>query len=148
MQGGWHLFQGDAYGNALSETDPLEIRIDRGEGNPPRVVVGFAMARLSPCTLPLLERGNIIQRLRNVTSRCGKSRRRECDSRFLIGAILWRRINVIPPVQSPSQKHSCSHPTQITGLFLPSRPTGGRLAIVTNAGRDAVDADAQMTNSA
>src|ERR1700749_1284761 len=31
MQVGWHLFQGDAYGNTLSETDPLEIRIDRGE---------------------------------------------------------------------------------------------------------------------
>jgi len=27
-------------------------------------------------------------------------------------------------------------------------PNEGRLAIVTNAGRDAVDADAQMTNSA
>ena len=58
------------------------------------------------------------------------------------------KFNLIPPVQSPSEKYSCSHSTQITGLFPPSRPTRGRLAIVTNAGRDAVDADAQMTNSA
>jgi hypothetical protein len=29
-----------------------------------------------------------------------------------------------------------------------SRPTEGRLAIVTNAGRDAVDVDAPLTNGA
>jgi hypothetical protein len=38
--------------------------------------------------------------------------------------------------------------TQITGVFSLSRPPEGRLAIVTNAGRDAVDADALLTNSA
>jgi hypothetical protein len=32
--------------------------------------------------------------------------------------------------------------------FRASRPTEGRLAIVTNAGRDAVDADALLTNGA
>jgi hypothetical protein len=31
---------------------------------------------------------------------------------------------------------------------LPSRPTEGRLAIVTDAGRDAVDADTPLTNGA
>ena len=31
---------------------------------------------------------------------------------------------------------------------LPSRPTEGRFAIVTDAGRDAVDADVPMTNGA
>ena len=33
-------------------------------------------------------------------------------------------------------------------LLIRSRPTEGRLAIVTDAGRDAVDADALLTNSA
>jgi endogenous inhibitor of DNA gyrase (YacG/DUF329 family) len=33
-------------------------------------------------------------------------------------------------------------------LIPPSRPTEGRLAIVTDAGRDAVDADAPLTNGA
>jgi hypothetical protein len=31
-------------------------------------------------------------------------------------------------------------------LILPSRPTEGRFAIVTDAGRDAVDADVLTTN--
>jgi hypothetical protein len=44
-------------------------------------------------------------------------------------------------VQPPLQKYFDSHPTQITCLFPPSGPTEGRLAIVTNAGRDAVDAE-------
>jgi hypothetical protein len=35
---------------------------------------------------------------------------------------------------------------QITSIFSPSRPTEGRVAIVTAAGRDAVDADAPITN--
>ena len=37
---------------------------------------------------------------------------------------------------------------QIRLYDLPSRPTEGRLAIVTDAGRDAVDADALLTNGA
>jgi hypothetical protein len=51
------------------------------------------------------------------------------------------RINVICPVQSPSQKHSASCLTQ--NHFTHSRhPTPQRgVAHVTNAGRDAVDAD-------
>jgi hypothetical protein len=31
--------------------------------------------------------------------------------------------------------------TQISNIFTPSRSTEGRIAIVTDAGRDAVDAD-------
>jgi hypothetical protein len=44
-------------------------------------------------------------------------------------------------VQPHLQKFFCFRPTQITGLFaaIPSHPKG-RLAIVTDAGRDAVDA--------
>src|SRR5260221_10580073 len=44
------------------------------------------------------------------------------------------------PVQPRLQKYSCFVPTQITSLIAPSRPTEGRFAVVTNAGRDAVDA--------
>jgi hypothetical protein len=40
------------------------------------------------------------------------------------------------------------HRTQITGLFSPSHPSEGRIAIVTDAGWDAVDADALWTNGA
>jgi hypothetical protein len=43
------------------------------------------------------------------------------------------------PVQPLLQKHFRSSPKQITPLVAPSRPTEGRIAIVTNAGRDAVD---------
>ena len=50
-------------------------------------------------------------------------------------------INVIWVVQSSIKKYSCSLQTQITCLSRASRPTEGRLAIVTDAGRDAVDAD-------
>ena len=38
--------------------------------------------------------------------------------------------------------------TQITLYPTPSRLTKGRFAIVTDAGRDAVDADAPLTNGA
>jgi hypothetical protein len=47
---------------------------------------------------------------------------------------------VIWAVQSPFQKYWRFSPKQITSLVAPSRPNEGRLAIVTNAGRDAVDA--------
>ena len=43
-------------------------------------------------------------------------------------------------VQSHFKKHSVSDLTQIKLITAPSRPNEGRLAIVTNAGRDAVDA--------
>jgi hypothetical protein len=58
------------------------------------------------------------------------------------------RINLIWTVQSHLQKHFRSSPKQITSLVAPSRPNEGRLAIVTNAGRDAVDAKAALTNGA
>jgi len=45
------------------------------------------------------------------------------------------------------QKYFCFDPTQITCLFaaIPSR-SEGRFAIVTDAGRDAVDVDVPITN--
>jgi hypothetical protein len=56
--------------------------------------------------------------------------------------------NVFRPVQPCPQKYSCFISPQITGVWLPSRPERGALAIVTNVGRDAVDADALLTNGA
>ncbi len=40
------------------------------------------------------------------------------------------------------------HRTQITGLFPPSHPSEGRIAIVTDAGWDAVDADGAVDERA
>ena len=54
---------------------------------------------------------------------------------------LLNRINLIWAVQSYLQKQFCSRLTQIKIINAPSRPTEGRIAIVTNAGRDAMDAD-------
>jgi hypothetical protein len=53
---------------------------------------------------------------------------------------LLKQINLICPVQSHLKKFSASPPTQIKSILLPSRPTEGRIAIVTDAGWDAVDA--------
>jgi hypothetical protein len=50
-------------------------------------------------------------------------------------------VKAIWVVQSSIKKYFHSLLTQITCLSPPSRPTEGRLAIVTDAGRDAVDAD-------
>jgi hypothetical protein len=44
------------------------------------------------------------------------------------------RINLIPPVQTPSEKYSASLPTQIISISPPSRSSRGALAIVTNVG--------------
>jgi hypothetical protein len=60
------------------------------------------------------------------------------------GAILLKRINVIWAVQPHSQKYFRSRLTQITSQLPPSRPIEGRIAIVTDAGRDAVDAAARV----
>ena len=55
---------------------------------------------------------------------------------------LLNRINLICPVQSCLQKYFHSRLTQITSISPPFRPTEGRIAIVTDAGRNAVDAAA------
>src|SRR6266436_7278340 len=51
-------------------------------------------------------------------------------------------IKLIWAVQPCLQKHFASGLTQINSMISPSCPTEGRLAIVTDAGRDAVDAAA------
>jgi hypothetical protein len=47
-------------------------------------------------------------------------------------------------VQPPLKKYSGFPKEQITCIFSPSRPTEGRLAIVTDAGRDAMDASGAL----
>jgi hypothetical protein len=60
-----------------------------------------------------------------------------------------KRFNAIPPVQPPREKFSAFAVGQITFINSPRPvPREGRLAIVTDAGRDAVDADAPITNGA
>jgi hypothetical protein len=51
-------------------------------------------------------------------------------------------------VQPLSKKYSDFPKAKSVVYPLPSRPTEGRFAIVTDAGRDAVDADALLTNGA
>jgi hypothetical protein len=46
------------------------------------------------------------------------------------------------------QKYFCFRRKQITSYPILSRPIEGRIAIVTDAGRDAVDAEVLLTNSA
>ena len=59
--------------------------------------------------------------------------------------LITRRANQVRihqiKVQPLREKYSDFPKTQITSIIHASRPTEGRLAIVTDAGRDAVDAD-------
>jgi hypothetical protein len=64
------------------------------------------------------------------------------------------RISVITPVQPFLEKNipnfrtiACA-PAQITCISTLSRPIEGRFAVVTDAGRDAVDADGAFDESA
>jgi hypothetical protein len=52
------------------------------------------------------------------------------------------------PVQPPLQKYSDFPKTQISVELPPSTPLEGRIAIVTDAGLDAMDAAALLTKSA
>jgi hypothetical protein len=58
------------------------------------------------------------------------------------------RFNVIWVVQISRKKYSAFRTPQIIGILCPSRPSRGAFAIVTNVERDAVDADAPLTNGA
>jgi hypothetical protein len=53
----------------------------------------------------------------------------------------------MPAVQLCLQKYFRSRLTQITSISPPSRLTEGRIAIVTDARRDAVDAAGALTNA-
>ena len=71
--------------------------------------------------------------------------RRRSETSSSYASKITRRANHPIPVHPAREKISASRLTQITSLFRPSRPTEGRLAIVTDAGRDAVDAAASGT---
>jgi hypothetical protein len=80
-----------------------------------------------------------------------------CQGEFNIGSIRTGnftpvgQINPAPnslPVQPPLQKYFGSLPGRNIFKTAPSRPKEGRFAIVTDAGRDAMDADVLLTNSA
>jgi hypothetical protein len=58
------------------------------------------------------------------------------------------RIKLILPVQSLLKKYSVFPKKQITSYIPPSTPLEGRIAIVTDAGLDAMDAAALLTKSA
>jgi hypothetical protein len=64
------------------------------------------------------------------------------------GGELSNRINLMLPVQSWPQKYFDSLQTQITSLSIPFRPDRGRIAIVTDAGRNAMDADGAADDGA
>ena len=58
---------------------------------------------------------------------------------------LFNHFKLICPVQSRLQKYFLSPLTQISGISLAVPPTEGRIAIVTDAGWDAVDVRASGT---
>ena len=62
----------------------------------------------------------------------------------------WQIIWAIyrPSCPAPLKKYSDFPKSQITLYPQPSCPTEGRFAIVTDAGQDAVDVDAPITNGA
>jgi hypothetical protein len=62
------------------------------------------------------------------------------------GQITWAIYR--PSVHPLSQKYSGFPKTQFTLTIAAVLPTEGRLAIVTDAGQDAVDADVPLTNGA
>jgi hypothetical protein len=69
------------------------------------------------------------------------------DNGLRATADLLRRIRLMLAVQSCFEKYSAFAVGQITFTSSPRpAPTRGALAIVTNAGRDAMDADAPLTN--
>jgi hypothetical protein len=72
--------------------------------------------------------------------------RYRCGTDLPDGQISDRPVSL--RVQPLLQKYSDFPKTKISLYPQPSRSTEGRLAIVTDAGRDAVDADAPITNGA
>jgi hypothetical protein len=74
--------------------------------------------------------------------------RAEAERRLRAAPNLSKQFNAILPVQSLLKKYFRFLPTQITSLIAAvSSHLEGRLAIVTDAGRDAVDADGALTNA-
>jgi hypothetical protein len=76
------------------------------------------------------------------------ARLKSAKNHFNVKLDLLKRFNVIWGVQIARKKYFLSRQTQIKRRISPSRLSEGRFAIVTNVRRDAVDADAPLTNGA
>jgi len=76
-----------------------------------------------------------------LTPAQGRSRRLRVKSNFL------NRIKLFLPVQSHPKKYSGFPKPQITFICPPSTPLEGRIAIVTDAGLDAMDASGAKDES-
>ena len=74
-------------------------------------------------------------------------RSRFLHERLRLNSKLPSRIKLFLPVQSRAKKYSASGFSQITFLTTPSTPLEGRIAIVTDAGLDAMDADGATDES-
>ena len=83
---------------------------------------------------------------RQLHARLRASRVHPADLR--VKSNLLSPINVIWVVQSRSKRYSCFRLPQITFITPPSTPLEGRIAIATDAGLDAMDAAALLTNGA
>jgi hypothetical protein len=68
--------------------------------------------------------------------------------RLRLKSNLLSRIKLFLPVQSRAKKYSASRLCKSAAFLPPSTPLQGRIAIVTDAGLDAMDAAALLTNSA
>jgi hypothetical protein len=77
-----------------------------------------------------------------LTPAQGRPRRLRVKSNFL------SRIKLFLPVQSRLKKYSGFPKPQITFITPPSTPLEGRIAIVTDAGLDAMDASGAKDESA
>jgi len=90
----------------------------------------------------------------NITRRAGPSASHEAAASRVHPADLrvksnfLNRIRLFLPVQSRSKKYSGFPKLQISLYPRPSTPLEGRIAIVTDAGLDAMDAAALLTNGA
>ena len=69
------------------------------------------------------------------------------EASLRVTANLLSRIKLIFPVQSCCQKYFPFRFTQISAITRAIHPTKGRIAIVTDAGRDAVDAGSAADES-
>jgi hypothetical protein len=81
--------------------------------------------------------------IRHVIAQAGdRTRARRAKTPLRLKTDFLNRIKLIWAVQSPSQKYFCFSEAQSSLCDCHPVPSEGRFAIVTDAGRDAVDADA------
>jgi hypothetical protein len=82
-----------------------------------------------------------------IDFRCCFRSRATCTTGHGLHGLLKAPLLICRFVQPFLQKYSDFPNTQIRSISPLSRPTEGRLAIVTDAGRDAVDTESALTNA-